>query len=962
MREDDASEGGTASRARAEAGETSEVVSDERRAFGAFATLPSDVVVRVLGLVDGWSLASCACACKDFNALIRANEETLWRNALVMLEGESRMREDLVKRRGKGKFPPFTWRELYGWRVHTLKLSAQTDARTYSMKNSKIVGELDGTVSSREGFARGRSSSIKTFTEGGYAVDVRARFSLQGRLAVIDQDRLFTCDPISRGGIMINIHETTKNAFIARTLTWSPNSELLGCAFTVEGADTNSSHCKIVLAAPRKYGRGRYRTFTTDAEGFEHKKARVDGSYDGPPINNILALPRGLRCSHMAFSPCGTFINFLHTAGPVRALYALDCATSITSLYGPSNGIAGESPVPMPAEKVKLLASGSEDLRFSPSPNDRNVALMLTSGETSVIDPDSRFEDAVPMSTRWSQAREFNETEVSGNDDSREQSSGASDEEHVPDSGARSDDGQNKYVDASEDDVPIESAFKEDTMERLGRDFGEVISSERTSWLQQMKGVFNGGIKLLASAAFKTSDKSTGTSTQEISPGSVAMNSSLRTSSIATSSDSGTHQSCRRGSSWWSNIPNFRVMAETNPAPLPKQPLARAFGRETLKPMQWIPSERDDRKGRGFWLIPASLMGRSRGNHLGTYLAMAPVPSRKAILQKRIMPFIDSDDSRLFENIDSCVITEVPLAERPEPLFVGNIQEPFCFSGQPGGRHVVWSTADGVFIRRVRFDLDADGDWTGPPTLGPTMTVLDIASVMTGLNQWTKAYDELSVRNYAAWNGTSGIPLLSVANEVAKHTVELLHWSPSGDRLLILLASHIVHDIAWNQNGPNPRERVNYTVHQWLCWDPAPNADEAGIPMPESSPHHVHSVLSVGSRFVASGFDQSFGKAYRDGIERLSQGLNLWSPEETAVAFPLQVASATTTASPSSYIVIQHFERVDFAAMKERSARGEIPPLRQPDAFACHLPHYLNFVRTPLEYVCEGTHCSWSPT
>jgi len=960
MSERDANVYGTAPRARVDdAGEASESLSDERRASGLFATLPSDVTVRVLGLLDGWSLASCACACKDFNALIRSNEETLWRNALAMLEGELKIREDLVKGRRKSKFPQFTWRELYGWRMHTLKSSARTDARTYSMNNSKLAVGFDSVLSSRGGFARFRSSSMKTLTEGGYAVDVHARFSLQGRLAVIDQDRLFTCDPISRGGIMINIHETTNNAFIARTLTWSPNSELLGCAFLENGTDSNSSHCKIVLAAPRKHGRARYYTSTTVAEVHEFKKARVSGTYEGPPIHNILALPRGIRCTHMTFSPCGTFINFLHSAGPTRALYALDCVASITSLYGPSNGVAGDSPVPMVAEKIILLASGADDLRFSLSPNNRNVALMLTAGEISMIGHDCPTEETFRVSTQLPHARELNETRLAGDLDvvSREKSPGTRDEERIPASGVTCDDAQINDVDTSDGDVPIGAMFAEDEMARMGGDFGEAISSERPSLLRQVKKAITSGVKLLASVATKTSEMLTGVNSEEVSLKSVAMD-----SSITTGSNSGSHQSCWRESSWWSNIPTVRVLTEKNSTPLRHQPLARALGDETSKPMQWIPSSQDDRKGRGFWLVPTSTVDRSYGTDHETHLLMAPVPSRNAILQKRIMPFIDSEDNRIFEHIDSCAITEVPLAERREALVVDNIQEPFCYSGQPGGHHVVWSTVDGIFIRRVRFDLDVDGNWTGPPTLGLTLTMLDIASFMTGLNQWTKAYDEMSVRNYAAWNGTTGVPLLSVANEVVKHTVELLHWSPSGERLLILLASHIVHGVAWNQNGPGAREQVSYTVHQWLCWDLLPDADQSDICTPESATQRAHPVLSVGSRFVASGFDQSFGEAYRDGLERLSHGLNLWSPEETAVAFPLQVASGTTTASPSSYIVIQHFERVDFTVIKERSERGEIPPLQQPNVSACHVPYYLNFVHKPLEYVCEGTHCSWSPT
>ena len=97
-------------------------------------------------------------------------------------------------------------------------------------------------------------------------------------------------------------------------------------------------------------------------------------------------------------------------------------------------------------------------------------------------------------------------------------------------------------------------------------------------------------------------------------------------------------------------------------------------------------------------------------------------------------------------------------------------------------------------------------------------------------------------------------------------------------------------------------------------------------------------------------------------MDNLPQGLNLWSPNEEALAFPLQRPRALGTSHDSDeYIVIQTFPRIDFEHVKERSQAGDLPPLQQVGSIAC-LPYYMQYIDKALVYICEGSYCSWSPS
>ena len=108
----------------------------------------------------------------------------------------------------------------------------------------------------------------------------------------------------------------------------------------------------------------------------------------------------------MIFAPCGTKINFLHRDRMETALFSLDCATSLTSLYGPSNG--DKSPVPPPSEFITKYVSGGEELLFANSPNSDTHALVLD-GTQEMFMLNLNETPAQPLSEYWPEVDEFDD-------------------------------------------------------------------------------------------------------------------------------------------------------------------------------------------------------------------------------------------------------------------------------------------------------------------------------------------------------------------------------------------------------------------------------------------------------------------------------------------------------------------------------------------------------------------------
>ena len=90
------------------------------------------------------------------------------------------------------------------------------------------------------------------------------------------------------------------------------------------------------------------------------------------------------------------------------ALYTLDCATTLTSLYGPSNGTRGApSPVPPPVEKIWKIASASEDTRFSFAPHDNSLALMVSGRRETFFVHKVQDWPLAPLSRQWPDVDEY---------------------------------------------------------------------------------------------------------------------------------------------------------------------------------------------------------------------------------------------------------------------------------------------------------------------------------------------------------------------------------------------------------------------------------------------------------------------------------------------------------------------------------------------------------------------------
>jgi hypothetical protein len=152
---------------------------------GHLATLPKAVIADIIALLDGPSVAKLGMTCRRMSDTTRPSG--IWRALARAQEPHSSLvREDLVTR-------DFTWRHLYAWRRHVLR-------------------HCDGGVD---------------------------------RVAVADQKRVLTCDPVAGGGRSYVVHETpSPNTLVPSLLTWSPRGELLA---VVQDAPEG---CKVLLAAP----------------------------------------------------------------------------------------------------------------------------------------------------------------------------------------------------------------------------------------------------------------------------------------------------------------------------------------------------------------------------------------------------------------------------------------------------------------------------------------------------------------------------------------------------------------------------------------------------------------------------------------------------------------------------------------------------------------------------------------
>jgi|TARA_B110000971_G_scaffold184753_1_gene192623 hypothetical protein len=176
-----------------DAGKTPKLVPPPARAAasdadGHFASLPKALVNDIVSLLDGPSAAKLGMTCRRMRDVVKPAR--VWCALARAQEPHSSLvREDLVTK-------DFSWRRLYAWRRH-------------------VLGHCENGVD---------------------------------RIAVADQHRVLTCDPVAGGGASYVIHETSGSVpgstLVPSLLTWSPRGELLA---VVQDAPEG---CKILIAAP----------------------------------------------------------------------------------------------------------------------------------------------------------------------------------------------------------------------------------------------------------------------------------------------------------------------------------------------------------------------------------------------------------------------------------------------------------------------------------------------------------------------------------------------------------------------------------------------------------------------------------------------------------------------------------------------------------------------------------------
>ena len=847
--------------------------SAEGVVFGYFSSLPKDVIRGVLSRLDGKQLAQVACSCRDFKLLINANDE-LWYWACCALENNPKfVRVDLV--RELHSFAKFTWKDLYVWRSHALQ---------HGVALGTTAGELAPLLRTQRTIAQTLRSVQQ---QGQLAVIVRDR--------VFNCDRLLTCDPVSKGGIMCKVYDADISTFVPSTLTWAPKGELLAVALAIKSSESFSCHNRILLSAPLQILKSIKARRSEGAEAkvaarrandrvFSHQPdSREDRLYSGLPKMNILALPHGMTCSHVTFSPCGSKMYVLHRDGTETGLYTLDCAMAITSLYGPSN--YDFSPVPRLTEFMTKDLSGKKDFVFAHSPNSHQTLVVDNAREIFMINSDNAFE-SVPQTFRR---------------------------------------------DADTDDA--------------GKDVSAGVSAEHARWWQKPLIIAR---SLLHAAMGSTSPGRP--SACETAPACFRATISSKRKRSTTISNESRASEHKREVSWWRDLPNIRSLTRVVVRELPKQPLGRSvFVENRVKRIQWVPPALGDHIGRGFWLVPSAILDFD--SPLSASLIMIPAPSDDQIANDHVYPFLGDENDEIFKAMKECAV--VKIAPRRSPMRDSEVEIPFLFSGAPGGRFIGWTTHEGVFARSVKWSLDRDGDYANAaPTFGLELKVLDFSVLMqskemTGKNAWNTEYDELNMRNYSESSGARRFAMLSVANRVLAYSVAAFQWSPSGNRLLLLLATRLAHDSGGY-----------YTVHQWVCWDPAKEVlDPAGrgcLPSRE-----IHGCLSFGARFIPS---ETYITTCVTKMQECPQGNNFWSPEETAVAFSLSMPNTSSDSDDDvhDFIAIQSFPHVNLEDIKIKSERGELPPVQQREDVDC-MPYVLNYLVTPLEFVREGSYVLWSP-
>ena len=887
--------------------------------------LPRSILLDVISRLDGPSVAKLGMTCRRLREETRSGK--VWRALAYAQESSGLCRDDLVTQ-------DFTWRHLFAWRRH-------------------VLSHCD----------RGMN-----------------------RLAVADAQRVLTCDPVEGGGRCYTIHETTQTV-LPNLLTWSRRGELLAVAQeSAEGCEV------ILAAPPammrrRTLARRGARDRRDDGGGDEDSTAAgvfspggsalgggggggssVMGAAVGSPVDparkqkpsaiNVLTLPIQ-NPVFLAFAPCGTRLAMLNArrSGDEFSLHSLDLAVALSSLYGAADGRSGAfAPRDMSREACESLSlmKVSKELSFAFGPRSLDV-LALVDGvgvaKLAPVQPANRLATRAELSDGTPRHVGGHSPDAHGPHHAKEGQGTLSDppstEEEDPwdapeDVGAGAGPRMAPFV-------PRDAFFAEDEGNE-GEDVEVSSVAENLWWRRSVNAATEGyraGVETMARGLRWATGGWVGGASRSRRRGRDArggVNAARRRQRAG-----GVHGEGRAikrarltreataggvvaGASRARNIPARRKVQPGDVVSF-RDDAVHAIQLDGLSHIvQWIPprparlGEATDPNPDGHWLVPASYPDAMPP---AVYLALVPAtatptpdeirgsPAERAEAARRSMiglpPVVtltgpraasiaaDRAASRARDVFAPGALERRVAAELSPPAVYDELHAvvPTLASAAPGGRVVCWSDDEALWARR----FDARDGNAGPLATAPR-AVIELQSCGFGANA----------------DPGGGNPVL--------HHVQAMQWSPSGRRLLVLLAVHVT-----------TAQHV-FPMHQWVVWDPPPSWLEDGDAADRDADEP--GTLSRGRWHVPS---LAFSQDCLPIFEQYAQTHSLWNPGEGAIAYPTR-----NEVENVDQVEVQHFP-------KREAQPGTFPSaVRQRDG----MPFVMQPV-PPAVVVCEGSFVVWSP-
>ena len=890
--------------------------------------LPRSILLDIISRLDGPSVAKLGMTCRRLREETRSGK--IWRALAHAQESSGLCRDDLVTQ-------DFTWRHLFAWRRH-------------------VLSHCDGGMN---------------------------------RLAVADAQRVLTCDPVEGGGRCYTIHETTQTVH-PNLLTWSRRGELLAVA--QESADGCEV---ILAAPPammrrRTLARRGARDRRDDGGGDEDSTAAglfspggstlggggggggssVMGAAVGaavvaarkqkPSAINVLTLPVR-NPVFLAFAPCGTRLAMLHAcrSRDEIALHSLDLAVALSSLYGAADGRSGAfAPRDMSREACESLSlmRVSKELSFAFGPRSLD-ALALVDGvgvaKLAPVPPANRLANRAELSDGTPRhvgghgphhAKEGQGTLSDPPSTEEEEDPWDAPEGAGVVAGAGAGAGAGPRMAPF---VPRDAFFAEDEGDE-GED-NEVSSvAENLWWRRSVNAATEGyraGVETMARGLRWATGGWLGGASRSRRRGRDARGgANVARRRQRAGGDHGDGRAIKRarltreataGAPKARNIPARRKVQPGDVVSFRHDAL-HAIQLDGLSHIvQWIPprtaraGEAPDPNPDGHWLVPASYPDAMPPS---VYLALVPAtatptpdeirgsPAERAEAARRSMiglpPVVtltgpraasiaaDRAAERARDAFAPAALERRVAAELSPPAVYDELHAvvPTLASAAPGGRIVCWSDDEALWARR----FDARDGNAGASATAPR-AVIELQSCGFGANA----------------DPGGGNPVL--------HHVQAMQWSPSGRRLLLLLAVHVT-----------TAQHV-FPMHQWVVWDPPPSwlEDGGGEAERDATDDPDPGTLSRGRWHVPS---LAFSQDCLPIFEQYAQTHSLWNPGEDAVAYPTR-----NEVENVDQVEVQHFPK--------REAQPAFPSaVRQRDG----MPFVMQPV-PPAVVVCEGSFVVWSP-